>query len=168
MPCRLELPAIGARICHSEVPMAQRFLTDDEFRVAKALVGWKFWFAPVLFGLASMASGWAAATGEVMGLVLLGLFGGPAIVLWVLRLRQHSRFTADIEHRTVEVLEGAPQRVWMGGRTGDCYLRISGQTIKVPNEFYAPLTDATMVKVAFLPTSKMAVRVDTSRGISIA
>ena len=101
----------------------QRFLTDDEIRDARAMIGWQFWFAPVLFSLVCVGTGWVAATGEPMGFWLLGIFGVVTLILWVVRLRQYGRFKADIDHRTVEELEGAPQKTWVAGRTGDCYLR---------------------------------------------
>jgi membrane protein implicated in regulation of membrane protease activity len=146
----------------------QRFLTDDEINDARAMIGWQFWFAPMLFGLACLGSGWVAATGEPVGLLLFILFSIITIVLWTLRLRQYKRFTADIDHRTVEVLEGAPQKIWVAGKTGDCYLQLSGHTIKVPNDCYGVLKDATIVKVAFLPTSHIAVRVEAGRGIGLS
>jgi hypothetical protein len=147
--------------------MQQRFLTDDELNDARAMIGWQFWFAPILFSLACVGSGWVAAIGEPVGVVLFILFSAVAIVVWTLRLRQYRKFTADIDHRTVEVLEGAPQRTWVA-RTGDCFVQLSGLTIKVPNDCYGSLKDATIVKVAFLPTSKIAVRVDAGCGIGLS
>jgi hypothetical protein len=147
--------------------MQQRFLTDDEVRDAKAMIGWQFWLGPIVFSLGCVGTAWVAATGEPVGIWLFVLFSIVAIVDWTLRLRQYKKFTSDLEHRTVEVVEDAPQRVWVAGRTGDCYLQISGHTIKVPNDSYGALEDATIVKVAFLPTSKIAVLVDTGRGIGL-
>jgi hypothetical protein len=146
----------------------QRFLTDDEIDDARAMIGWQFWFAPILFSLACAGTGWVAATGEPVGLWLFTLFSTITIVLWTLRLRQYRKFTADIDHRTVEVLEGAPQKIWVVGKTGDCYLQLSGHKIKVPNDCYGSLKDATVVRVTFLPTSKIAVRVDAGRGIGLS
>jgi hypothetical protein len=148
--------------------MQQRFLTDDEIHDARAMMGWQFWFAPVIFSLGCVGTGWVAATGEPMGLWLFILFSTITIILWTLRLRQYKKFTADIEHRTVEVLEGAPQKTWVVGKTGDCYLQLSGHKIKVPSDCYGALKDATMVKVAFLPRSHVAVRVDIGRGIGFS
>jgi hypothetical protein len=146
----------------------QRFLTDDEIDDARAMIGWQFWFAPILFSLACVGTGWVTAIGEPVGLWLFLPFGTITIVLWILRLRQYGKVTADIDHRTVEVLEGAPQKIWVVGKTGDCYLQLSGHKIKVPNDCYGSLKDATVVKVAFLPTSKIAVRVDAGRGIGLS
>jgi len=128
-------------------------------------MGWRFWFGPVIFGLGCVGTGWIAATGEPIGLWLCILFGTIAILLWIYRLRQYKRFTADIEHRIVEVLEGAPEKTWVIEKTGDCYIQLSGHKIKVPNDCYGELKDATIVKVAFLPRSHFAVRVDIGRGI---
>ncbi|HEX9111357.1 MAG TPA: hypothetical protein VF845_07745, partial [Terriglobales bacterium] len=96
--------------------MPQRFLTDDELHDARSMMGLQFWFAPILFSLGCAGSAWATARGEAVGIVLLLLFGTITIVLWTLRLRQYRKFTADIDHRVVEVLEGAPQRTWVGGK----------------------------------------------------
>ena len=93
--------------------MQQRFLTDDETRDARALIGWQFWSAPIIFSLGCVGTAWVAATGEPVGLFLFIPFGIITLVLWTLRLRHYRKFTADIDHRTVEVLEGAPQRIWV-------------------------------------------------------
>ena len=148
--------------------MQQRFLTDDELHDARAMIGWQFWIGPIMFSVACVGTGYLASTGEPVALRLFILFSIITIVLWTLRLRQYKKFTADIDHRTVEVLEGAPQRIWVARQSGDCYLRLAGHTIKVPNDCYGVLKDATTVKVAFLPTSKIAVRVDTGRGIGLS
>ena len=148
--------------------MQQRFLTDDEIHDARAMMGWQFWFAPVIFSLGCVGTGWAAATGEPIGLWLFILFSITTIILWVFRLRQYQKFTADIECRTVEVLEGAPEKTWVVRKTGDCYVQLSGHKIKVPNDCYGALRDATIVKVAFLPRSHVAVRVDIGRGIGFS
>ncbi len=147
--------------------MPQRFLTDDELHDARGLLGWQFWFAPILFSLACVGTGWVAATGEAIGLWLFVLFCTVTVFLWVWRLRQFKKFQADLDHRIVEVLEGAPQKSWIA-RNGDCYVVISGQTIKVPNDSYGALQDATIVKLTFLPTSRIAVTVETGRGIGLS
>jgi len=51
---------------------------------------------------------------------------------------------------------------------GQSSIQLSGHTIKVPHDCYGALQDATVAKVAFLPTSKIAVRVDTGRGIGLS
>lgn len=148
--------------------MQQRFLTDDEIDNARAMLGWQFWFAPIMFSLACVGVASLAVTGEALGIWLGIPFGIVTIVLWTVRLRQYKKFTTDIEYRIVELLERAPQRVWLAGRGGDCYLQLSGRTIKVPSDCYGALKDATIVKVAFLPTSHIAVRVDVGRGIGLS
>jgi len=35
----------------------QRFLTSDEIKDARAIVGWQFWAAPVIFGVACLGLG---------------------------------------------------------------------------------------------------------------
>ena len=75
--------------------------------------------------------------------------------------------TSDIEKGEVEVIEGGPDKVRMGRRTGLCYLTMQGKTIRVPNDRYGELKDANWVRVAILPTSLVAVRVDASRGVGL-
>ena len=132
------------------------------------MVGWQFWFAPVIFSLGCVGTGWVAATGEPIGLWLFILFSIITIILWAFRLRQYQMFNADIESRMVEVLEGAPEKTWVVGKTGDCYVQLSGHKIKVPNDCNGALRDATIIKVAFLPRSHIAVRVDIGRGIGFS
>jgi hypothetical protein len=148
--------------------MPQRFSTDDEVRDAKAAIGWRFWANPILSSLACLGAGLFAFSGDQLGIWLLMFFGAVAIVLWTGRLRQYEKFTADIESRTLEVLEGAPQRVWLTGRGADCYLQMAGHTIKVPSECYGDLKEANIVRVAFLPTSHIAVSVEAGRGIRLS
>ena len=77
---------------------------------ARAMIGWQFWIGPIMFSVACVGTGYVASTGEPVALRLFILFSIITIVLWTLRLRLYKKFTADIDHRTVEVLEGAPQR----------------------------------------------------------
>ena len=150
--------------------MHQRFLTDDEIHSASAMMGRQFWFGPVVFSLGCLGTGWVAARyhGDPIGMWLFILFSTITTILWTLRLRQYKKFTADLEHRTAEMLEGAPQKVWVQRNTGDCYLQLSGHKIRVPNDCYGALKDATIVKVAFLPRSHFAVHVEIGRGIGLS
>ena len=72
----------------------------------------------------------------------------------------------DIERRVVEVIEGAPEHVWAS--RGFCYLVIAGRTIRVPNDVYGELRESNLVKVAFLPTSLVAVQVEAVRGMGLS
>ena len=54
------------------------------------------------------------------------------------------------------------------GRSGFCFLRLHGKKIRVPNDRYSELKEATMARVAVLPNSLIAVRVDLSRGIGLS
>jgi hypothetical protein len=90
-----------------------------------------------------------------------------AVVLWPLAIRKNRQLTADIEERAVEVLEGAPERVWMTSRNGPCYLWLSGQKIRIPIDDYESVKGAYIVKVAFLPRSRIAVRAEAGRGITL-
>jgi len=48
---------------------------------------------------------------------------------------------------------------------GFCYLSLADRTIRVPNDAYGELREANIVKVAFLSTALVAVKVETVRGI---
>lgn len=56
----------------------------------------------------------------------------------------------------------------MADKTGDCYLQLSGHKIRVPTDCYGALKDATIVRVAFLPRSHVAIRVEIGRGIGLS
>lgn len=137
--------------------MQQRFLTDDEINDARAMVGWQFWAAPITFGVASLGFGIGSIGGDPMVIFLFLLLGSLAVILWITRLRDYNKVTQDIEMRIVEVIEEAPEKVWVPRRTiqltkmGFCYLRLAGRTIRVPNDSYGELREANMVKVAFCP-----------------
>ncbi len=151
--------------------MQQRFLTDDEINDARAMVGWQFWAAPIMFGVASFGLGIGALGGDPVVVFLFLLLGSLAVILWIVRLRDYSKVTHDIEIRLVEVIEDAPEKIWVPRSTieltkvGFCYLQLAGRTIRVPNGSYGELREANMVKVAFLPTALVAVRVEPLRGI---
>jgi hypothetical protein len=142
-------------------------LTDEEVGNAKQLIGWTFWFGPAFFALVSFAGMIFALTGEALALWIATPIFVASIVFWTARLRQCKDFDCDMERRIVEVLDGAPEKVWLT-RSGDCYISLQGRTIKVPNDSYGALKEATIVKVVFLPTSGIAVHVDAGRGIGLS
>ena len=148
-----------------ELAVQQRFLTGDEIEDARATVGWQFWFAPSLFGLACLGLAIAATGGDPLFAFLFLFFVIPALVLWIVRLRDYKKVVHDIEMRIVEVIEGAPEEVW-ATKAGLCYVRLAGRTIRVPNDSYGELREANMARVAFLPTALAAVRVEPFRGIA--
>lgn len=144
--------------------MQQRFLTSDEIKDARATVGWQFWAAPIMFGTGCLGLGIGALGGDPLITFLFFLFLIPAFVLCIVRFRDYQKVVHDIELRIVDVIEGAPEHVWMS-RGGFCYLGIAGRTIRVPNDVYGELGESNMVKVAFLPTALVAVQVEAVRGI---
>jgi hypothetical protein len=110
-----------------------------------------------LFGVVCLGLGIGALRGDPLIAFLFLLFLTPALVLWIVRLRDYKKVVHDIEMRIVEVIEGAPEKVWAPRgminitKMGFCYLRLAGRTIRVPNDSYGELRDANMVRVAFLP-----------------
>jgi hypothetical protein len=151
----------------------QRFLTDNEITDAKAMVGWQFWAAPMMFGVTVFGLGIAALGGNSAIILLSLLISCLTVILVVSRLRDYNKVSHDIEMRVVELVEGAPERVWIPRsaieltRAGFCYLRLAGRTIRVSNDLYGELREANMVKVAFLPTALVAVQVEPVRGIGL-
>ena len=143
----------------------QRFLTSDEIKDARATVGWQFWAAPIMFGTGCLGLGIGALGGDPLITFLFFFFLIPAFVLCIVRFRDYQKVVHDIELRIVDVIEGAPERVW-ATKGGFCYLRLAGHTIRVPNDSYGELREANMVRVAFLPTALAAVRVEPFRGIA--
>ena len=133
------------------------------------MVGAQFWAGPIMFGVASIVFGIVALGRDPVAISLFLSFGSVSVGLWVLRVRDYNKVTQDIDKRIVEVIEGAPEKVWvpryMIEQMGFCYIRLGGHTIRVPNELYGELREANMVKVAFLPTALVAVRVEPERGI---
>jgi hypothetical protein len=132
------------------------------------MVGAQFWAGPIMFGVASIVFGIVALGRDPVAISLFRSFGSVSVGLWVLRVRDYNKVTQDIDKRIVEVIEGAPEKVWVERyltRMGFCYIRLGGYTIRVPNELYGELRESNMVTVAFLPTALVAVRVEPERGI---
>lgn len=151
--------------------MQQRFLTDDEISDARAMVEGQFWTAPIIFGFATLALGIGALGGNPAIILVFLLVFSLTALLCLFRFLEYKKVSHDIEMRVVELMEGAPERVWIPEsaieltKTGFCYLRLAGRTIRVPNDLHGELREANMVKVAFLPTAMVAVRVEPVRGI---
>ncbi len=149
----------------STAPRVCRTLTEDDLIDAKAMVGWQFWAPPVIFTVGYfVAAGFAFSLG-VLGEVICFLFlGGLAAVAWVTSTRQYKKFARDIGGRLVQVVEGAPERVFMT-RFGRCYVRISGRKIRISNDYFSELRNTNNIKIDFLPESLIAIRVDIVHGI---
>jgi len=94
------------------------------------------------------------------------MLGGLAIYAWVRSLGSYRKFVSDKNTRLVNIVEGAPERVFMT-RFGQCYVRMSGRKIRVGNDYFSELRDANNVRIEFLPESLLAVRVQVVRGIGV-
>jgi MFS family permease len=142
-----------------------RTLTEDDANDARAMFGWQFWAPPVIFTIGYFIAAWFALelgwAGEVICFLLLG---GLAIYAWINSVSKHRKLSADLGKRLVNIVEGAPERVFMT-RFGRCYVRMSGQKIRIGNEYFSELRDANRVHIEFLPESLVAVRVEIARGI---
>jgi hypothetical protein len=154
-------------ISRSQEVSRQRFLTNEDLEDARAMVGWRFWAAPIIFTLGYSAAALFSLKYDLLmqGISFLGL-GAPAIFLWLMRARQYKKFDRDRRLRRVEVVEGALERVWMT-LAGLCHCRLADRTIHVENHCYRELRDAKLVRVEFLPESCIAVRVTVPSGIVV-
>src|SRR5215475_10417651 len=153
--------------------MQQRLLTDDEIMDARAMVGWQFWAAPIMFGITSLGLGLFALGGNPAIIFVFLLVLSLTVILCLFRFRDFKKVNHDIELRLVEVVEGAPQKVWIPRsaieltKAGFCYLLLASRTIRVPTDHYEELREANIVKVAFLPTALVAVHVESARGLGL-
>ncbi len=151
-----------------ELAVDQRFLTEDEISDARAMIGWTFWVAPAIFGLVSLGLGIGAIGGNPAIVFAFLLVFSAAVMLYFSRVRAFKKLSHDIEMRVAEVIEGAPEKIWTQ-RDGFCYLLLAGRTIRVPPDAhpYGSLREANFVRVAFLPTTLLAVHVESDRGLGI-
>ena len=131
------------------------------------MMGWQLWFGPILFTIGYPVAAWFALPlgwpGEIICFLMLG---GLAIYAWVRSLGSYRKFVSDKNTRLVNIVEGAPERVFMT-RFGQCYVRMSGRKIRVGNDYFSELRDANNVRIEFLPESLLAVRVQVVRGIGV-
>jgi hypothetical protein len=116
------------------------------------MVGWQFWAAPAIFGFAGLGLGIGAIGGNPVIIFAFLLVFSAAFLLCLSRVRDFKKVSHDIEMRVVEVIEGAPEKVW-AQRDGFCYLLLAGRTIRVPPDLhvYESLREANTVKIAFRP-----------------
>jgi hypothetical protein len=96
--------------------------------------------------------------------LFLAILGTLPAALWLVRVRQYKGFSADMEARIVDIVQGVPEHVRLT-RRGRCYLSVEGRDICVPNEYYKELKEANAAKIEFLPTSRLATKVTVIRGI---
>jgi hypothetical protein len=172
--------AFGAETCDSpervfwpygesvrELAVQQRFLTEDEISDARAMIGWQFWAAPLIFGFASLGLGIGAIGGNPVIIFVFLLVFSAAVLLCLSRVSDFKKVSHDIEMRVAEVIEGAPEKVWV--QRGVCYVVLAGRTIRVPPDahVFGSLREANIVKIAFLPTALVALHVESDRGLGI-
>ncbi len=147
-----------------------RSLTEDDLLDVKALIGWQFWIAPIIFTVSYLVAApiaWFMTDHDPAAEVIcLVMFGGPAAWAWFSRMKQHRKFARDKSAGRVHILEGAPERVKLA-KNGRCYVSIAGKRVRVAPEYYNELRDANNVKIDFLPESRVAVRVNIVRGLGI-
>ncbi len=98
--------------------------------------------------------------------LVFSVFFTLTVGLCLVWANRYQKVKQDIESRVAEVIEGAPEQVWLS--RGFCYLGVAGLTIRVPNDYYGDLRQSNKVKVAFLPTALVAVKVECFRGMGLS
>ena len=150
-----------------ELAVEQRFLTEEEMSDARALVGWHFWAAPAIFGIASLGLGIGAIGGNPVIIYVFFLVFSAALIVCLPRVQHFKKVIYDIEMRVAEVIEGAPEKVWPQKGVG-WSLSYVGRDIQVPFDVYdGDLRQVNIVRVAFLPTALVAVHVESTCGLGI-
>jgi len=144
----------------------QRFLTDDEIVEAKTMIGWQFWATPGVFVILTVGLGIGALLNPAAIVLVFSVFFILTVGLCLVWANRYQKVMQDIESRVAEVFEGVPEQVWLS--RGFCYLGVAGLTIRVPNDYYGDLRQSNKVKVAFLPTALVAVKVECFRGMGLS
>lgn len=147
--------------------MQQRLLSEEETTQAQEMIGWTFWFGPITQTVIFLVITWIVR-GEALvpKLAIGGLLGGSALIFWILRFRAYATIQEDLGTGMARVMEGAPERAWIS-RGGLCYIRMQGIPIRVPNDEYKQIREANLVRVAYLPKSRIAVHVEVASGIGL-
>jgi hypothetical protein len=81
-------------------------------------------------------------------------------------MREYRAFQRDVEMRLTESVTAAPQKVWRPKKFS-CYVRINGNKIRVPWERYYELREANLVRIAYLPESRVAVQIEVAHWLGI-
>ena len=151
--------------------VSQRFLTVEDRLRARATMGWRAWvgaFGLAAVGVIVLAGVWLRrvqmSTESIIWLLSVAL---PASIASIKLVRDRQKYTQDLEMGMANIVEGAPVRVWRT-KYGSCFLKIDGTTLRVPGDSFSSLVEANIVKVAYLPESRIAVEVQASRGIGVA
>src|SRR5689334_6220485 len=155
------------RSCGRMLRIMDRALTQDEAIEARKTIGWTFWAGPLIFAIACLIAGWFLIGADSTALAIFTPFVVITVVFWLVRLRTYNKIKSEIDNGVAEVIEGAPDKVDTDRRTGMSYLTMRGKKIRVPNDRYGELQDANWVRIAILPRSLVAVRVDVSRGVGL-
>jgi hypothetical protein len=145
----------------------QRLLTDEEAAAARAVLNWTFWAPPAIFAVAGIVAVFFLIGADMIAWAIFAPFIVVTAVMWFSRLRRYSKIIADINNGIVEVIAGAPEKVWMS-RSGTCYVRLGGQNVVVPNDRCNELREANSIKVALLPTTGIAVHIEAARGMGLS
>src|SRR5205085_1861375 len=113
--------ATSGQSCGRMLRIMRRPLTADEAIEARRMIGWTFWAGPVISTIVCLGAGWPLIGADATAPAISALFVVFMTIFWIGRLRAYKKLTSDIEKGEVEVIEGGPDKVRMGRRTGLCY-----------------------------------------------
>ncbi len=148
----------------------KRLLKDEEIQQANNFIGWMFWFPPILFSLGALLAAWLDLSLDPTAHMLLIILSAFALLLWLLRIRDYGRVKRDLKTQLVVDVEIALERVWAGKslfQLGFYYMRVGGQNVRIPSARFKEVRDANLVRVAFLPRSRLAVALQVIDGLGL-
>lgn len=153
--------------------LQRRPITEDEVIDAQAMMGFHLWAPPIsititclLIGLLSLYIDDSRADRLFVADLGLGFLCVIAIPAWYFCIHQYSRIKGEIATGIVQIVEGAPETCKIR-LTGSCTVRICGTNVTVPSDRFNQLKDANTIRIAFLPESRVAVRIDVLPGIGL-
>lgn len=153
--------------------LRNRSITEDEANDVRPMFGYYLWAAPIsltvcLFLVAISSLYIDDNRNDRLFLECLSLGMACLLVLpvWYFAVRRYAQIKQDLAGGVVAEVEGAPEKTYMK-RTGSCRVRIQGFDLTIPNDRFNELKDANFVRIAFLPLSQVAVRVEIVYGLGV-
>jgi len=153
----------------------QRRITEDEGNDVRPMVGYYLWAGPISLTVCVLLIAFLSALYiddsrsdrlfmEYFSLALACLFVLPA---WYFSIRRYGRIKQDIAGGIVFEVEGAPERTYMKAGAGSCHVRIQGIDLTIPNDRFNEVKDANLIRIAFLPRSRVVVCLEIAYGLGI-
>jgi hypothetical protein len=145
----------------------KRPMNEHEIEDAKHVLDWQHW-TPPLFASAFCIALFASYPPDdlVARFLIIAIAGAPAGYLWIIFLRNKQRVLQDVDSRMIEIVDGAPTKVWKN-RFGLCFISIDGKKIRVPTEFFKNLQESTTATIEYLPKSLIALHIKPHYGLHL-